>query len=143
MALPDIINALNKINQFSDGSNWSASHNDQPIGPVENIGLGSDGSLFDPKVWVRARFQEDGNELVVRGEHEILRNHISITYGPQGNGDGTDVDSADELVLSNRLVTTDWRIVLEYVFQVGGESHRYRFDGTAIDASDILKGVII
>lgn len=68
---------------------------------------------------------------------------IPITYGPQGSGDGTDVDSADELALSNRLVTTDWRIVLEYVFRVGRESYRYRFDGTAIDSSDILKGFII
>ena len=143
MALPDIINALNKINHFSAGSNWSASHNGQPIGPVENVGLGSDGSLFDPKVWVRARFQENGNEMVVRGEHDILRNHIAITYGPQANGDGAAVSSSDELVLSNRLVTTQWRIVLEYVFKVGNETHRYRFDGTAIDASDILKGVII
>ncbi len=143
MALTDIIAAVNKINKFSNGSNWSASHNDQPIGPVENVGLGSDGSLFDPKVWVRARFKENGTEMVVRGEHDILGNHISITYGPQGNGNGAGVDSADELVLSNRLVTTQWRIVLEYVFKAGGQLHRYRFDGTAIQADDILKGVII
>ena len=143
MALTDIIAAVNKINKFSSGNNWSAAHNDQPIGPVENVGLGSDGSFFDPKVWVRARFKENGKEMVMRGEHDILRNHISITYGPQGNGDGAAVSSSDELVLSNRLVTTQWRIVLEYVFEVGGQTHRYRFDGTAIDASDILKGVII
>jgi len=143
MALTDIIAAMNKISKFSDGKNWTASHNGQPTGPVENVGLGSDGSLFEPKVWVRARFKEGSKELVVRGEHDILRNHISITYGPQGNNDGIAVSSSDELVLSNRLVTTKWRIVLEYVFKVGGETHRYRFDGTAIDASDILKGVII
>ena len=143
MALTDIITAINKINKFSAGSNWSASHNDQPIGPVENVGLGSDGSFFDPKVWVRVRFKENGKEMVVRGEHDILRNHISLTYGPQGNGDGAAVSSSDEFVLSNRLVTTGWRIVLEYVFEINGQSYCYRFDGTAIDSGDILKGVII
>ena len=143
MSLVDIMSAVKKINQFSDGKNWSGSHNDVPLEAVENVGLGSDGSLLDPRLWVRARFREDGKEGVVRGEHDLLRNHISITYGLPANGDGANVTSADELVLSNRLVTTQWRIVLEYVFKVGDKTHRYRFDGNAINAGDIVKGVII
>ncbi len=143
MSFFDIVSAVEKINKFSAGSNWTGSHNDVPLEAVENVGLGSDGSPFDPRIWVRARFKENGKEGVVRGEHDVLRNRISITYGLPAQGDGAKVDSAVELVLSNRLVTTDWRIVLEYVFKVGGNTHRYRFDGNAINAGDIIKGVII
>lgn len=139
-SLHAIVKTLNRLKEFSDGENWTASHNDKPIGPVENVGLGTTGNLFDPKLWVRARFEENGKPLELRGERRVGHNHTDIKFGAKDAG--KDVD-ADELVLSNRLVAAKWRVVLEYVFQIEGVKHRYRFDGTAFDAEDLIQGEIL
>jgi len=146
-SLGDIINVFNNLKQFSDGKNWIASQNGGPLeiegdraGVVENVGVGSDGPLFDPRVWVRARFKIDGVECELRNEHEVARNHDSIAF----TKGGTNVPvTSSRFVLSNRIVGTEFRIVIEYVFTDASGAQRFRFDGTGFDASSLAKGAII
>lgn len=79
--------------------------------------------------------------MEVYGERDVFSHHIKVKFGPSGSAG--DVDRSDEIVLSNRLVTTEWRVVLEFVFEKGGKTERYRFDGTAVKADDIIKGILI
>jgi len=121
----NVVKALNaKLPDLRDGGKWQASHriDEAPTGvrpQVQKFDCGIQGS----EAWFRFWFTEDGGNVDLRGTYSFNNVDERITIN------GADV-TADDVILSTRMVSAKIRGVVEFEFQRDGKTHRYRFDAT-------------